>query len=83
MKKYPNVQDGELVIPTMKGYRMSCCDCGLVHRLDFEAYRVIKRNPDGSFTVRAIPDGKGQVGLRATRDNRATGQLRRHRQAKP
>ena len=71
MKKYPNVQDGELVIPKMKGYRMSCCD------------RVIERKPDGRFTVRAIPDDKGQVGFRASRDNRATGQMRRHRKAKP
>lgn len=23
------------VLPVMEGYRMACCDCGLVHEVDF------------------------------------------------
>ena len=38
-RAFPIVQAGELVQPTPRGYRMKCCDCGLVHLMDF---RVIK-----------------------------------------
>lgn len=38
---------------------MACCDCGLVHNVDFRIY-------------------KGRVQLKATRNNRATEQKRRH-----
>ena len=35
MVKYPAVQNGEWIQPIRKGYKMSCCDCGLVHVLNF------------------------------------------------
>lgn len=57
-RRYPQVQAGEWVQPIRKGYKMACCDCGLVHVMDFRIY-------------------KGRVQLRAFRDNRATGQLRK------
>jgi len=31
---------GRWIRPVRRGYRMMCCDCGLVHTLDF---RVLKR----------------------------------------
>lgn len=34
-KLYPVVTSGEWVQPVKKGYRMACCDCALVHTLDF------------------------------------------------
>lgn len=37
--RYKNVQENEWVKPVMKNYLMKCCDCGLVHELDF---KVIK-----------------------------------------
>lgn len=33
--KTNQIQEGEWIQPVMKGYRMACCDCGLVHALDF------------------------------------------------
>lgn len=33
--KYTQQRDGDVVTPVMKGYKMMCCDCGLVHVLDF------------------------------------------------
>ena len=33
--KFVKVYDGDWVQPVRKGYLMKCCDCGLVHRLDF------------------------------------------------
>lgn len=46
----------------MKGYRMMCCDCGLVHVLDFKVIRW----------------GRGhKIKLRAFRHERATAAARR------
>jgi hypothetical protein len=49
------------IYPVMKGYKMACCDCGLVHDLEF----------------RIVENGK-RVEFRARRNNRSTGQIRRH-----
>ena len=35
MKKYPKVKANDWVQPVRKGYRLACCDCGLVHEMDF------------------------------------------------
>lgn len=51
------------VAPVKRGFKFCCCDCGLVHKLNF---RVIAR----------------RVQFKAVRDNRATGQVRRHRKIK-
>lgn len=61
--KYLNPKRGEWVQPTPNGYKMACCDCGLVHVLDF---RVIKYGGN-----------KTKVQFRVFRDNRSTGQMRR------
>ncbi len=37
--QFIQVKDGEWVQPIRKGYRMKCCDCGLVHRMDFRLHR--------------------------------------------
>lgn len=37
--RYKTVQSGEWVSPRRKGYYMKCCDCGLVHRMNF---RLVK-----------------------------------------
>jgi Zn-finger protein len=48
--KFYQQQEGEWIQP-MKGYRMACCDCGLVHRVEF---RVVK----GRVQFRAWRDKK-------------------------
>lgn len=35
-RRYNPVGDGEWIQPVMNGYRMSCCDCGLVHEINFK-----------------------------------------------
>jgi len=37
--KYRKQQNGDWVKPLMRGYRMMCCDCGLVHVLNFRVIR--------------------------------------------
>lgn len=36
MREFEPVKAGEWIKPIMRGYRMRCCDCGLIHRLDFK-----------------------------------------------
>lgn len=63
---YEQPKANEWVRPVRNGYRMACCDCGLVHQMDF----------------RAIPYGKGRkVIFRVRRDNRSTAMMRRHMKA--
>jgi hypothetical protein len=62
--KYKRVKAGEWIYPVQKGYKLRCCDCGLVHRLNF----------------RAVKDGKRHsVKFQAFRDERATAACRRKR----
>ena len=67
--KYPIVQSGELVRPRMRGYKLMCCDCGLVHKMN---YRVVDAK-SGSL-VKGV-----KVQFKAYRDNRATAASRRAR----
>jgi len=60
--KYRQLQDGELERPVMRGYRMRCCDCGLVHVVDFFVVHEGKRH---------------HVEFRASRGKRATAAARR------
>lgn len=34
--KYPIEKSGAWIRPVMKNYRLKCCDCGLVHVIDFK-----------------------------------------------
>ena len=65
-------------------YKISCCDCGLVHV--FQLRPIIKVVEGKAFTMHELviegeldPNEKVSVALRAKRDNRATGQLRRRK----
>ena len=33
--KYQVAEDNEWIQPIKKGYKVACCDCGLVHDIDF------------------------------------------------
>lgn len=49
-KKFNQIYSGEWVFPKRKGYLMKCCDCGLVHVIDF---RLIKNKRGCSILMRA------------------------------
>ena len=34
-KSYPDIHDGEWITVPKRGFKEQCCDCGLVHRLNF------------------------------------------------
>jgi hypothetical protein len=36
--KFHQVTDGDWVMPIMRGYKMQCCDCGLIHTINFKVF---------------------------------------------
>ena len=65
------------VQPIMDGYRMSCCDCGLTHDMQFEVVRKGRDLPGGSFEMTPLAPDKYRVSMRARRNARATAAARR------
>lgn len=63
MTKYPYAEDGEWFNPSRKKFRHMCCDCSLVHAVDFKLEDTAK--------------GK-QIYIKFERDNRATATARRN-----
>jgi hypothetical protein len=80
MKKVKAGPDGwsDWQFPEMKRYRMGCCDCGLVHDLQFEVVKVTRQYRDGSFMTEPAK-GRYRVRFKAKRNNRSTAQIRRHK----
>jgi hypothetical protein len=60
MAKYPKVQPGEWVQPIKKGYKMACCDCGLVHKFNFRIYK-------GRVQMQAFRDNRATGQIRRKR----------------
>lgn len=63
--QYDTVNAGEWQTPRHGGYLMACCDCGLVHRLEFRVRR-------GAVQFRAWRDNRrtGQLRRQDTRRKR-------------
>lgn len=57
MTEYYKPEEGEWVEPTRKGHKMACCDCGLVHTMDF---RIL----NGKIQFRAYRDNRATAGIR-------------------
>ena len=51
--------------PKMKGYMMQCCDCDLIHEVEFRVYKVVSC-VDGLKTLEAAGDCY-EVGIRMRR----------------
>ena len=64
--------------PIMEKYRMACCDCGLVHNVDFQVLKIVKHNDDGTWDAEEMDPEDYRVGIRMQRNNRSTGQMRRY-----
>lgn len=55
---YEKIKAGEWLRPKVKGFKMACCDCGLVHTLDFRVHT-------GRAEFRAYRDTRATKRLRA------------------
>lgn len=78
-RKEHEVEDGwsRWVQPVMTGYRMACCDCGLVHDMEFRALRKGKDQPNGAWLATKLRRDRYRVEFRARRNNRSTAAIRR------
>lgn len=75
MSKYRQQVDGEWVQPIRRGYKMACCDCGLVHKVDF---RVVDRK----IQFRAFRDNRATAQVRRHKAKVVDADtVRRHNQA--
>lgn len=61
--RYALVKPGQWVEPRPRNYKFRCCDCGLVHRMNFRMMQSTR----GRF-----------IQFNVYRDNRATAAVRRH-----
>ena len=55
--RYDVIAYGEWTRPRMKNFREQCCDCGLIHRLDF---RIVH----GRVEFRTRRDGRATAAVR-------------------
>jgi hypothetical protein len=76
MQKPKAGQDGwtNWILPQRR-YRLACCDCGLVHDVEWRVVAVTKRNR--GYAVQRINPARCRVQFRVRRNNRSTGQVRR------
>lgn len=65
----------ETIFPIHDGYKMACCDCGLVHTIVFEVMKVTYME-DGSFTAKPAK-GPYRVAMKVKRNERSTAAMRR------
>lgn len=84
MPKYPKITENDdgwsdWINPKMEGYKMSCCDCNLVHSMEFMIVKITKHLPDGGYEWKELDPEKHRVMFRASRNNRATAAMRRKR----
>lgn len=62
-RTYPKLDDGEWVSPVHRNYRMQCCDCGLVHRINF-------RIRNGRVELQAFRDNRSTAACRRSKKKR-------------
>ena len=63
--------------PVMTNYHMSCCDCGLVHTLNFRALKVFKVHKNGIKEGVPLPKNKYEVEFKLRRNKTLTKQERK------
>lgn len=55
---YYHVSDGEWITVPMRGYKEQCCDCGLVHKLNF------KISKSGQIEIQTMRDERATAAVR-------------------
>lgn len=68
----------EWFYPVMHGGKWACCDCGLVHDTEFRVIYVLDQIDVAQAKVEVVTDTNYRIWMRVHRNNRATGQIRRH-----
>jgi hypothetical protein len=55
-------------MPIMRGYRMACCDCNLVHEVEFEVAKINRKRSNGYIELSILNPEKHRVRLRMKRE---------------
>ncbi len=55
---YYHITDGEWIAVPRRGFKEQCCDCGLVHKLNFRI------NPNGDLEIQTTRDGRATSAVR-------------------
>lgn len=58
-------------------YKMACCDCGLVHDLEFKVAEILSQKKNGWWEGRDAEPGKFKTLFRVRRNDKATDSLRK------
>lgn len=77
--RYYSPKRGEWVQPIKRGYKMRCCDCGLVHTMNFRVVVQVVRN--ANWFVLKSGQIRHKVQFQAARNNLATAAVRRNFEA--
>lgn len=68
----PVAMDGdewcEWQFPIHRGYKMQCCDCGLVHDAEFDVVKIVERHDDGTWRAEDVEDADYRVAMRMRRE---------------
>jgi hypothetical protein len=56
--EYYHVSNGEWITVPKRGYKEQCCDCGLVHKLNF------KIGPKGEIEIQTMRDERATAAVR-------------------
>jgi hypothetical protein len=56
--EYYHVSNGEWIAVTKRGYKEQCCDCGLVHKLNFRI------NEKGDIEIQTTRDERATAAVR-------------------
>lgn len=70
MSKYRTPKPNEWVNPIRNGYKMVCCDCGLVHDMDFRAVNLKYDRKKRTYKIHSI--NKANVVFRVRKNVKAT-----------
>lgn len=71
---YYQATDNEWYFPSFRKHRLACCDCGLVHEVD---YRIVKKVRGG---VRILPASK--MGLMVMKRSKRSDELTEERRTR-
>lgn len=78
--KLPHVAENTWVYPISKNYKFICCDCGLVHSMDFESVILVPAGRKGKHGEECVVYGTPKafsVRFRVRRDDRRTAKVRK------
>lgn len=78
MSKFVTHKKGEWIIPEPSGYLFKCCNCSMIHKMDFEVARGLKDGGDHvAFRITKTWRGRGDRSNKSKMQGSKTKQVTR------